>query len=129
MFEDSDFMQVGAGYTIYGAGGGRDAWSVFSLFAKSDYNFDDLYLVSATVRLDENSRFTKKNRAGIFPAASAALRPSAEPFWPANDAVTDLKIRYSWGMNGNAQIGQLYPTYSTYRYDNGNGAYDINGSN
>ena len=129
MFEDSDFMQVGAGSTIYGAGGGRDAWSVFSLFAKADYNFDDRYLVSATIRRDENSRFSKKNRAGIFPAASAAWRPSAEPFWPVNDAVTDLKIRYSWGMNGNAQIGQLYPTYSTYRYDNGNGAYDITGSN
>lgn len=129
MFEDSDFMQVGAGSTIWGAGGGRDAWSIFSLFAKADYNFDDRYLVSATIRRDANSRFSKDNRVGIFPAASAAWRPSAEPFWPQNEAVTDLKVRYSWGMNGNAQIGQLYPTYSTYRYDNGNGAYDITGSN
>ncbi|MDE7180647.1 MAG: TonB-dependent receptor [Muribaculaceae bacterium] len=129
MFEDTDFMQVGAGTGNQYSGGGRSQWSVFSLFAKADYNFEDRYLVSATIRRDENSRFAKKHRAGIFPAASVAWRPSAEPFWPKNDAVTDLKVRYSWGQNGNANIPSLYPTYSTYVYDSGNAGYDITGSN
>ncbi|MBD5194430.1 MAG: TonB-dependent receptor [Bacteroidales bacterium] len=129
MFEDTDFMQVGAGAGTQNAGGGRSQWGVFSLFAKADYNFDDRYLASFTIRRDENSRFAKKHRAGVFPAASVAWRPSAEPFWPQNDIVNDLKIRYSWGQNGNANIPSLYPAFSTYRYDTGNAGYDITGSN
>lgn len=129
MFEDTDFMQIGSGSGTKNNGGGKTQWSVFSLFAKVDYNFDDRYLASFTVRRDENSRFAKKNRAGVFPAFSLAWRPSAEPFWPQNDVVTDFKIRYSWGQNGNANIPPLYPTYSTYIYNTGNGAYDITGTN
>lgn len=129
MFEDTDFMQVGSGSGTKNNGGGKTQWSVFSLFGKVDYNFDDRYLASFTIRRDENSRFAKKHRAGVFPAFSLAWRPSAEPFWPQNDIVTDFKIRYSWGQNGNANIPPLYPTYSTYIYNTGNGAYDINGTN
>lgn len=129
MFEDTDFMQVGAGSGKENAGGGKTQWSVFSLFAKADYNFDDRYLASFTIRRDENSRFAKKHRAGVFPAFSLAWRPSAEPFWPENNVVTDFKIRYSWGQNGNANIPPLYPTYSTYIVNRGNGAYDISGTN
>lgn len=129
MFEDTDFMQVGAGAGQQNSGGGKSQWSVFSLFAKADYNFDDRYLVSFTIRRDANSRFAKKHRSGVFPAASVAWRPSAEPFWVPNRAVTDLKVRYSWGQNGNANIPSLYPAYSTYRYENGNAGYDITGSN
>lgn len=129
MFEDTDYMQVGAGSGQQNSGGGKTQWSVFSLFGKVDYNFDDRYLASFTIRRDENSRFAKKHRAGVFPAFSVAWRPSAEAFWPQNDVVTDLKVRYSWGQNGNANIPPLYPTYSTYIVNNGNGAYDINGTN
>lgn len=129
MFEDTDFMQVGAGSGKENAGGGKTQWSVFSLFAKADYNFDDRYLASFTIRRDENSRFAKKHRAGVFPAFSLAWRPSAESFWPENNVVTDFKIRYSWGQNGNANIPPLYPTYSTYIVNRGNGAYDISGTN
>lgn len=129
MFEDTDFMQIGSGSGTKNNGGGKTQWSVFSLFAKVDYNFSDRYLASFTIRRDENSRFAKKHRAGIFPAFSLAWRPSAESFWPANNVLTDLKIRYSWGQNGNANIPTLYPAYSTYIYNMGNGAYDINGTN
>jgi len=129
MFEDTDFMQIGSGSGTKNNGGGKTQWSVFSLFGKVDYNFDDRYLASFTIRRDENSRFAKKHRAGVFPAFSLAWRPSAEPFWPENNVVTDFKIRYSWGQNGNANIPLLYPTYSTYIYNTGNGAYDITGTN
>lgn len=128
-FEDTDYMQIDAGTGEKYNNGSKAQWSVFSLFAKVDYNYNDRYLASVTVRRDENSRFAKKHRAGVFPAFSLAWRPSMESFWKENDIVTDLKIRYSWGQNGNANIGLLYPAYSTYRYDNGNGAYDIYGTN
>ena len=128
-FEDSDFMQVGAGTGEQYSGGGKTQWSVFSLFGKVDYNFGDRYLASFTIRRDENSRFAKDNRAGVFPAASVAWRPTSEAFFPKNNILSDLKIRYSWGQNGNANIPSLYPAYSTYIYNTGNGAYDIDGTN
>ena len=128
-FEDSDFMQIGAGTGTRNNGGGKTQWSVFSLFGKADYNFADRYLASFTIRRDENSRFAKGHRAGVFPAASVAWRPTQESFFPHNEVLNDLKIRYSWGQNGNANIPSLYPAYSTYIFNTGNGAYDIDGTN
>ena len=128
-FEDPDFMQIGSGSGTRNNGGGKTQWSVFSLFGKADYNYADRYLASFTIRRDENSRFAKKHRSGVFPAFSLAWRPTQEDFFPKNDILTDLKIRYSWGQNGNANIPQLYPAYSTYIYNTGNGAYDISGTN
>lgn len=128
-FEDKDFMQVGAGTGTQKSGGGKTQWSVFSLFGKIDYNYADRYLASFTIRRDENSRFAKGFRAGVFPAFSLAWRPTQEEFFPHNEILTDLKIRYSWGQNGNANIPSLYPAYSTYIFNTGNGAYDIDGTN
>ncbi len=127
--ETSDFMQVGAGLGQQNSGGGKTQWSVFSLFGKVDYNFDDRYLASFTIRRDSNSRFAKKHRAGVFPAFSVAWRPTKESFFPQSTVLSDLKIRYSWGQNGNANIPPLYPSYTTYIYNIGNGAYDIDGTN
>lgn len=129
MFEDTDYMQIGTGQIMRGMDGNKNQWSIFSLFGKADYNYADRYLASFTIRRDENSRFAKKHRAGTFPAFSAAWRPSQESFFPHNNILTDLKVRYSWGQNGQADIGQLYPAYSLYVNNTGNGAYDIAGSN
>lgn len=128
-FEDPDYMQVGAGTGTRNNGGGKTQWAVFSLFGKIDYNYADRYLASFTIRRDENSRFAKGHRAGIFPAFSFAWRPTQEAFFPQNNILSDLKIRYSWGQNGNANIPSLYPAYSTYIFNTGNGAYDIEGTN
>ncbi|MCH5228630.1 MAG: TonB-dependent receptor [Muribaculaceae bacterium] len=126
--QDEQFMQVGSGTTVWGADGGKSAWSVFSLFGKIDYNYDDRYLASFTIRRDENSRFSKKKRGGTFPAFSLAWRPSAEPWFPKNDVLADFKVRYSWGQNGNANIPDLYPAFTTYRYGLANGSYDMAGT-
>ncbi len=128
-FEDADFMQIGSGTGSRDNGGGKTQWSVFSLFGKADYNYADRYLASFTIRRDENSRFAKGFRADVFPAFSFAWRPTEEAFFPKNQILNDLKIRYSWGQNGNANIPSLYPAYSTYIYNTGNGAYDLSGTN
>ena len=127
-FLDSDYMQVGSGEVISAAGGGKSQWAVFSAFGKVDYNFDDRYLVSFTIRHDQNSRFSKKKRGGTFPAFSLAWRPSAEPWFPQNNVLSDFKVRYSWGQNGNANIPISYPAYSLYVFNTGNGAYDMAGT-
>lgn len=125
---DEAFMQVGAGTNPWASGGGKSQWSVFSVFGKVDYNFEDRYLASFTIRHDENSRFAKGHRGGTFPAFSLAWRPSAEPWFPDNNVLADFKIRYSWGQNGNAFIPDLYPAYTTYNYGRANGSYDMSGT-
>ena len=128
-FEDADYMQIGAGSGTMTNGGGKQEWALFSLFGKIDYNFADRYLFSATLRRDQTSRLSKDNNSGIFPAFSAAWRVSEEKFWPKNKIVDNVKFRAAWGQNGNSAISNNYAAYSTYVFDLGNGAYDLNGTN
>lgn len=128
-FEDADYMQLDAGEGTQTNGGGQAEWALFSLFGKIDYNFMDRYLLSATLRRDQTSRLYKDNNSGVFPAFSAAWRISEEKFFPKTNVVNDLKVRAAWGQNGNSAISNNYAAYTTYAYDKGNGAYDLNGTN
>jgi len=128
-FEDADYMQIGSGSGTMTNGGGKQEWALFSLFGKIDYNFADRYLFSATLRRDQTSRLSKDNNSGIFPAFSGAWRLSEEKFWPKNKIIDNVKIRLAWGQNGNSAISNNYAAFSTYAYDLGNGAYDLNGTN
>ena len=128
-FEDADYMQIGSGSGTMTNGGGKQEWALFSLFGKIDYNFADRYLFSATIRRDQTSRLSKDNNSGIFPAFSGAWRLSEEKFWPKNKVIDNVKVRLAWGQNGNSAISNNYAAFSTYVYDMGNGAYDLNGTN
>ena len=128
-FEDADYMQIGAGSGTMTNGGGKQEWALFSLFGKLDYNFADRYLFSVTLRRDQTSRLHKDNNSGVFPAFSGAWRVSEEKFWPKNKWVDNVKLRVAWGQNGNSAISNNYAAYSTYVFDLGNGAYDLNGTN
>ena len=128
-FEDADYMQIGAGSGTMTNGGGKQEWALFSLFGKVDYNYADRYLFSATLRRDQTSRLSSKHNSGIFPAFSVAWRISEEAFWVKNPVIGNVKLRAAWGQNGNSAISNNYAAYSTYVYDMGNGAYDLNGTN
>ena len=127
-FEDELYMVLNSGEGIQTNGGGKETWALFSLFAKADYNWNDRYLLSATIRRDATSRLHKDNNSGVFPAFSAAWRLSEEAFMPKTDWLNNLKIRLGWGQTGNSAISNNYASYSTYGYDKGNGAYDLNGT-
>ena len=127
-FEDSDYMQLGSGSGTQTNGGGKQEWALFSLFGKLDYNFADRYLFSATLRRDQTSRLAKENNSGVFPAFSGAWRVSEEKFWKKNNIIDNVKLRLAWGQNGNSAISNNYAAFSTYTYDVGNGAYDLNGT-
>ena len=77
---------------------------LLSYFGRVQYEYDDRYLLTASIRRDGSSRFGKNSRWGIFPAISAAYRISNENFWSKDFIVNSLKIRTSWGMNGNNSI-------------------------
>ena len=128
-FEDDAYMQIGSGSGTMTNGGGKSEWALFSLFGKIDYNFADRYLFSATLRRDQTSRLAKSNNSGVFPAFSGAWRLSEEKFWKKNKVIDNVKLRVAWGQNGNSAIANNYVAFSTYAYDLGNGAYDLNGTN
>lgn len=73
-------------------------------FARLSYDFDQKYLLSATLRRDGSSRFGFENQIGYFPSVSAGWRVSEESFFSV-PFVSDLKLRASWGQTGNNDVG------------------------
>ncbi len=77
---------------------------LLSYFGRIQYDFDDRYLLTFSMRRDGSSRFGSDNRWGTFPAISGAWRISNEKFWNKDFLVNSLKLRGSWGANGNNSI-------------------------
>ncbi len=102
--------------------------SIFSLFGRADYNFDDRYLLSGTLRRDGSSVFDPKKRFGIFPSVTAGWRISAESFMKNVSWLNDLKIRGGWGKLGS--ISNINPTnaFTLYSQSAVQSYYDINGT-
>ncbi|WP_221394112.1 TonB-dependent receptor [Dyadobacter sp. NIV53] len=76
--------------------------SFLSYFGRANYKFDNRYLLSLSGRVDGSSKFGKDSKYGFFPAASAGWVLSEEAFLAANNVVSFLKLRGSWGITGNA---------------------------
>lgn len=87
---------------------------VIGFFGRAGYNINDTYLFSASFRHDGSSRFGPGNQWGNFPGVSAGWRISREPFMQGIGAITDLKLRASWGKTGNQSFGDylFVPSYS-----------------
>src|SRR5699024_557183 len=79
-----------------------------------NYNFKSKYLLEANLRYDGSSRFSQKNRWGLFPSVSAGWNISEENFFTSLKGwFYHLKLRASWGELGNQNIGSYYPYIST----------------
>lgn len=114
----NDYIQTIGGGVVTKGDSKTEAWSLASVLARVQYSYDGKYMVSAAIRADGSSRFGKNNRWGYFPSASAAWRISSEDFLQsAKSWLTDLKLRASYGMTGNFQIGN-YTHLSTMSTDN-----------
>ena len=81
-------------------------YTFLSYFLRANYSFLDRYLLSASVRADGSSRFGENNRYGWFPAASVGWVLSEENFLKNVGFLSYLKLRASYGLTGNAEIGQ-----------------------
>jgi len=86
-----------------------------SFFGRLNYTFMDRYLLTATIRDDGSSRFSKANRWGIFPAAAFAWKIKDESFLKNTAVVSDLKLRLGWGITGQQDIGNDFPYLPVYR--------------
>lgn len=86
-----------------------ETWAIGSVFGRFNYDYDGKYLFEAVVRYDGSSRLDPDNRFQLFPAFSAGWRISEEPFFKKNvPFVSNLKIRGSWGQQGNGSVLGLY---------------------
>ena len=76
-----------------------------SVFGRINFDWEDKYLLTATVRRDGASNFAANNRFATFPSFAAGWKISREDFLAGNSTISDLKLRASWGMTGNQAIG------------------------
>lgn len=84
------------------------AGALASFFGRVNYSLKDTYLLSATVRADGSSNFARGNRWGVFPSVSAGWILSNESWMQNSKSWLDfLKLRASWGQNGNASISNF----------------------
>lgn len=76
-----------------------------ALMARLNYSLFGKYLFTTSIRRDGYSAFGRDNNKATFPAAAFAWNISDEPFYPDNNIVDRVKLRLSWGINGNRDIG------------------------
>lgn len=80
-------------------------WKLASFFASANYAYNDKYLLGASFRADGSSRFQSQNQWGFFPAVSGGWRISKENFLKNSKFISDLKLRTSFGITGNSEVG------------------------
>jgi TonB-linked SusC/RagA family outer membrane protein len=94
-----------------GTNSGVEEWSLTSLFSRLTYNYKGKYLLTASVRGDGSSRFGADNRWGVFPSTSVGWVLSDEEFLKSNSTISFTKLRASYGITGNNNIGN-YTSYA-----------------
>ncbi|WP_298537383.1 TonB-dependent receptor [uncultured Algibacter sp.] len=124
---EDDFYYLTAGAGAITNNSRAWTWSMFSLFGRAFYSYDDKYIVEGTVRRDGSSRFGANNRYGVFPAASVGWVVTKENFMEgSSNWLRQLKFRAGWGQSGNDQIGN-YNGFTTFGSGLGNSYYGITG--
>ncbi len=105
-FPDDLVPTVSGGQVTQGTAA-TESWSLVSALARVNYDYDDLVLLTGTIRSDRSSRFGPNNKTGIFPSVSVGYRVSKH--LSNVDWLSDLKFRFSWGKTGNF----LIPNYAS----------------
>src|SRR5699024_445177 len=99
------YNNLNAGEFPNNPGSGSGTSSLASYLGRINYNFDDRYLITLSGRADGSSRFGSGNKYGFFPSGAFAWRVSEEAFMEKQDLFSDLKLRFSYGITGNQEIG------------------------
>ena len=97
---------VSAAGQVTAGSGSLSEWSLLSYFGRVNYNFKGKYLAGFNIRRDGSSRFGTNRKWGVFPSASVGWQVMEEPFLQnLRSVVSDLKLRASYGVGGNNNIG------------------------
>ncbi len=106
-FQNPNSAAIKAGFSD------QTAYSFVGYFARLDYKFKDRYLAQLSIRRDGSSRFGDSTRFGIFPAVGLGWIISEEDFLKDNEVISNLKLRGSYGLTGNAEIPN-FDRFGTY---------------
>lgn len=121
-FLTNDILDLNAGDPLTATNsGGSGPWALESYFGRLNYNYDNRYILSATIRKDGSPNFGADNRWGTFPSLSAAWRVSKEAWFNSN-LISELKLRFETGLTGNMGGGSgIYSSMSTGATPSGTG--------
>lgn len=97
--------------------------NIFSYLGRFTYTIKNKYLINASFRADQSSKFQGTNQTGYFPAASLGWTASNEKFLRNSKLISNLKFRASWGQVGSQAINpyQTFNNYNTALYSDENG--------
>ena len=87
--------------------------NIFSYLGRATYTIKNKYMINASFRADQSSKFSGTNQTGYFPSLSGAWTVSNEKFLKNSNSVSNLKLRASWGQVGNQAINP-YQTFNNY---------------
>jgi TonB-linked SusC/RagA family outer membrane protein len=96
-----------------------------SFFGRTNLTFANKYLVTLSYRRDGTSRFTEENRWGNFPAAALAWKLNEESFVKNIRSISTLKLRLGWGITGQQDVGNNYPSIPLYLTSDVNSQYQF----
>lgn len=129
----TDYFSFNPNYVNLSTGSGTPtnySWkyenSLFSIFGRVEYNYDNRYLLNATLRRDGSSRFLD-NKYGVFPAGSIGWRLSQERFMSDFDWLTNLQLRAGYGIMGNQLNVSPDNAFSLFGGNQRNSFYPIGG--
>ena len=105
MTKRQNFQYLDNGLGVQQNGGNESRWSLFSLFARADYNYADKYLLNFNFRRDGSSRLLYTNRYGNFYSGSVGWRIDRENFMKNSRHISMMKLRAGIGQLGNQEIG------------------------
>jgi len=117
--EGSGLQNISSASSITAATDLNTGWGLVSFIGRANYAYDSKYLVSLSARYDGSSRFDPSGRWGLFPAASVGWVLTKEKFLEDSKWLSNLKLRVSYGLTGDQEIGNFqYLSYWTPgRYD------------
>lgn len=101
---------------------------LISFYGRAQYNYDNKYLLQASIRNDGSSAFGANHRFGYFPAASAGWRINKEEFMQGLPFISDLKLRAGYGVSGNSAGFNAFSALLVYGTPPGNSKYLNNGN-
>ncbi|NDK56242.1 SusC/RagA family TonB-linked outer membrane protein [Pontibacter fetidus] len=104
-FPDERFRFVGSAVRVNAGSNTLVDNGLVSFFGRANYSFKDRYLLGINFRADGSSRFSENNRYGYFPSISVGWRLIEESFMSDINALSELKLRASYGITGNQEIG------------------------
>ncbi len=96
---------LGAALNPQSPANGESKWSMISYLGRVNYNLKEKYLITLSGRIDGSSKFAEGNKYGFFPSGAFAWRASEEEFIKSIKAISNFKVRASYGLIGNQSIG------------------------